>query len=142
MKTVQTAGAAVTPRPSGARGVPANRWWRTCNNAAVMAARGSSALILPVVSAVALFLLACQRQTLDNSRPASGRALNGQARDTDPARLQNDDGQWVMPAKNYSSTRFSGLDEINAGNVSKLGCCGRAGGACGVRRVGDSAVYR
>ena len=39
----------------------------------------------------------------------------------DPATLQQDDGQWVMPAKNYASTRFSGLDEINVQNVSRLG---------------------
>jgi PQQ-dependent dehydrogenase (methanol/ethanol family) len=31
-----------------------------------------------------------------------------------------DDGQWVMPAKNYASTRFSALSEINAGNVRDL----------------------
>jgi PQQ-dependent dehydrogenase (methanol/ethanol family) len=39
----------------------------------------------------------------------------------DPLTLQNDDGQWVMPAKNYASTRFSGLDEITAQNVGRLG---------------------
>src|SRR3954451_2779261 len=31
-----------------------------------------------------------------------------------------DDGQWTMPAKNYASTRFSSLDQINTGNVSSL----------------------
>ena len=31
-----------------------------------------------------------------------------------------DDGNWTMPAKNYASTRFSSLDEINGGNVAKL----------------------
>jgi PQQ-dependent dehydrogenase (methanol/ethanol family) len=31
-----------------------------------------------------------------------------------------DDGQWVMPAKNYASTRYSALDEINADNVKNL----------------------
>jgi lanthanide-dependent methanol dehydrogenase len=31
-----------------------------------------------------------------------------------------EDGNWVMPAKNYASTRFSGLDEINATNVHAL----------------------
>ncbi|HZY68825.1 MAG TPA: PQQ-dependent dehydrogenase, methanol/ethanol family, partial [Devosia sp.] len=31
-----------------------------------------------------------------------------------------EDGQWASPAKNYASTRFSGLDEINAGNVGSL----------------------
>src|SRR5512142_1043862 len=33
---------------------------------------------------------------------------------------QPDDGQWVMPAKNYASTRYSTLTEINTGNVASL----------------------
>jgi lanthanide-dependent methanol dehydrogenase len=38
------------------------------------------------------------------------------------AQIQNqpDDGQWTMPAKNYASTRFSTLDQINAGNAKQL----------------------
>jgi glucose dehydrogenase len=32
-----------------------------------------------------------------------------------------DDGRWVMPAKNYASTRFSELAEINTDNVRRLG---------------------
>ena len=32
----------------------------------------------------------------------------------------NDDGQWTMPAKDYASTRFSGLGEINGSNVKAL----------------------
>jgi len=38
------------------------------------------------------------------------------------AQIQNqtDDGQWTMPAKNYASTRFSTLAEINTGNVKNL----------------------
>src|SRR5690349_19556818 len=37
------------------------------------------------------------------------------------APVQPDDaGEWTMPAKNYASTRFSQLDEINAGNVGRL----------------------
>lgn len=31
-----------------------------------------------------------------------------------------EDGQWTMPAKNYASTRYSGLDEIDTGNVAQL----------------------
>jgi PQQ-dependent dehydrogenase (methanol/ethanol family) len=31
-----------------------------------------------------------------------------------------DDGQWTMPAKNYASTRFSALDQIDVDNVSRL----------------------
>ncbi|MBV8550537.1 MAG: methanol/ethanol family PQQ-dependent dehydrogenase [Acidobacteriaceae bacterium] len=38
------------------------------------------------------------------------------------AQIQNqpDDGQWTMAAKNYASTRFSALDQINSGNVRNL----------------------
>jgi PQQ-dependent dehydrogenase (methanol/ethanol family) len=31
-----------------------------------------------------------------------------------------EDGNWSMPAKNYASTRFSGLDEITPANVDQL----------------------
>ena len=34
--------------------------------------------------------------------------------------LPPDDGQWVRPAKDYASTRFSGLAEITAQNVKDL----------------------
>jgi alcohol dehydrogenase (cytochrome c) len=34
--------------------------------------------------------------------------------------LSQDDAQWVMPAKNYASTRYSGLAQINKSNVGDL----------------------
>ena len=34
--------------------------------------------------------------------------------------LSRDDRQWVMPAKNYAATRFSGLDQISSENVQNL----------------------
>lgn len=34
--------------------------------------------------------------------------------------LSDDPGQWVMPAKNYASTRFSELDQITTENVDEL----------------------
>jgi lanthanide-dependent methanol dehydrogenase len=37
-----------------------------------------------------------------------------------PSAAPPEDGQWTMPAKNYASTRYSGLDEINASNVKNL----------------------
>ncbi|HST54141.1 MAG TPA: methanol/ethanol family PQQ-dependent dehydrogenase [Pyrinomonadaceae bacterium] len=46
------------------------------------------------------------------TRPAGG----GQV----PAFAQGDDGQWLMPAKDYASTRFSTLDQINTENVKDL----------------------
>ncbi|HEY0139758.1 MAG TPA: methanol/ethanol family PQQ-dependent dehydrogenase [Thermoanaerobaculia bacterium] len=55
------------------------------------------------MTAVVLLLAACQRNTTD-----------------DLLSLQNDDAQWVMPAKNYASTRYSGLEQINTNNVAAL----------------------
>src|SRR6476469_5726967 len=46
--------------------------------------------------------------------PASGRSNGG------AIAAGTEDGQWLMPAKNYSSTRFSGLTEINDDNVKNL----------------------
>jgi PQQ-dependent dehydrogenase (methanol/ethanol family) len=37
-----------------------------------------------------------------------------------PSFIPNEDGQWTMPAKDYASTRFSSLDQINATNVANL----------------------
>jgi PQQ-dependent dehydrogenase (methanol/ethanol family) len=82
-------------------------------------ARYVRAVALPLASALALGIMACQKQTLDTSPPASARPVTGTF--GDPAALQQDDGQWVMPAKNYASTRFSGLTEINTENVRQLG---------------------
>src|SRR3954470_9779948 len=31
-----------------------------------------------------------------------------------------DDGQWIMPARNYASTRYSSLSQISAQNVGQL----------------------
>src|SRR5206468_3720646 len=36
------------------------------------------------------------------------------------AAAPKDDGQWVMPAKNYAATRFTDLAEITSDNVSAL----------------------
>src|SRR5919206_3163676 len=35
-------------------------------------------------------------------------------------KLAPDDGQWIRPAKDYASTRYSTLDQINTGNVKNL----------------------
>ena len=81
---------------------------------------------LRAVSSIAVFAglaatIACQKQTLDSSKPKSAVALSGTLVRANVTDLEQDDGQWVMPAKNYASTRFSGLDEIDTANVGKLG---------------------
>src|SRR5690349_6388188 len=35
-------------------------------------------------------------------------------------KMAPDDGQWVRPAKDYASTRYSTLDQINSQNVKDL----------------------
>lgn len=49
-------------------------------------------------------------------------SLNGAQSSVNKAALQPepDDAQWVMPAKNYANTRYSGLNQINTGNVKGL----------------------
>lgn len=46
--------------------------------------------------------------------PMAGRSNGG------AIAQETEDGQWVRPAKNYSSTRYSGLSEITADNVRNL----------------------
>jgi PQQ-dependent dehydrogenase (methanol/ethanol family) len=83
--------------------------------------RGWRMLLGALIATATVAAFACRGQTLDTSAPGSARALGGSVASADPASLQRDDGQWVMPAKDYASTRFSGLDEINTGNVAQLG---------------------
>jgi glucose dehydrogenase len=39
---------------------------------------------------------------------------------SDTAGTTPDDGQWIMPARDYSSSRYSGLNQITAENVGDL----------------------
>ena len=45
---------------------------------------------------------------------------SGPAWADDLVSLSKDPKQWIMPARDYASTRFSPLDQINASNVGKL----------------------
>src|SRR5689334_20991858 len=50
-------------------------------------------------------------------------ALSARTGPAPPGRVNttfSDDGQWLRPAKDYASTRFSGLSEINTNNVKGL----------------------
>src|SRR5215217_4381183 len=81
-----------------------------------------------VCAAIATMLLVlaagCDRDNDPSSNTstasASGSPLKGSFSEPDLVNLQQDDGQWVMAAKNYASTRYSTLDEINAGNAARL----------------------
>jgi PQQ-dependent dehydrogenase (methanol/ethanol family) len=69
---------------------------------------------------LALICVSCKKGPAGRSLPFLERYGAGSAQTTNLAQLQQDDGQWVMPAKNYQSTRFSGLNQINASNIRNL----------------------
>ena len=56
----------------------------------------------------------------DQPQLESTRAEGPARAPRDVAELAQDDGQWVMSAKDYASTRFSGLTEITTENVAGL----------------------
>src|SRR5437764_2042390 len=60
---------------------------------------------------------ACNRATPSTSGPQKGPLPTPPA---SSANLPADDGQWLMAAKDYANTRFSGLTQITTANVSKL----------------------
>jgi PQQ-dependent dehydrogenase (methanol/ethanol family) len=63
---------------------------------------------LLAAAAAFLPLAASQIQAATNgARPAAGATMP-------------EDGQWTMPSKDYASTRYSGLDQVNRQNVSRL----------------------
>src|SRR5881394_882441 len=76
----------------------------------------------PLALLALALMLACRAKQGVNQKtfPFLERFFPAPKTQTNLAALQNDDGQWVMPAKNYASTRFSALNQINAGNVKNL----------------------
>ncbi|MFL6200720.1 MAG: methanol/ethanol family PQQ-dependent dehydrogenase [Thermoanaerobaculia bacterium] len=65
-----------------------------------------------------LLASACRTKSPDEGNAARGSgSVQGKMSLAD---LQADDGQWAMPAKNYASTRYSGLQQIDARNVRNL----------------------
>jgi lanthanide-dependent methanol dehydrogenase len=74
----------------------------------------------------------------DVSHSTGGRtAQTGAAPASGEVDLPADDGQWTRPAKDYASTRFSGLSEINTTNVKNLRTIGTF--STGVLRGHESA---
>jgi PQQ-dependent dehydrogenase (methanol/ethanol family) len=71
-----------------------------------------------LVASALMAILACKPESSRSS--GSTTAQTGGAPSTGTAEQPADDGQWVRPAKDFASTRFSGLTEINSGNVKNL----------------------
>jgi lanthanide-dependent methanol dehydrogenase len=63
-------------------------------------------------------LAACRPESPRSAAAREPERGPAPAASTDP--LPPDDGQWIRPAKNYASWRFSSLTEITAENVARL----------------------
>jgi lanthanide-dependent methanol dehydrogenase len=68
---------------------------------------------------VALTIVGCQ-ETDDRPTSALGLVTLSKSVGTPSALPTSDDGQWVRPAKDYASTRFSTLSEIDTTNAANL----------------------
>jgi lanthanide-dependent methanol dehydrogenase len=64
------------------------------------------------------------RQSVDESvaatRAAPAPTANQSIASAPAAASPDENGEWSMPSRDYANTRYSGLDEINAGNVAQL----------------------
>src|SRR5690242_8072400 len=80
--------------------------------------------VVPHLTIAVLFLsIAAVFQTACNSKSSTGLTPPGltSASGTVPVSpAAPEDGNWTIPGKDYASTRFSGLDQINASNVGNL----------------------
>ncbi len=73
--------------------------------------------------AVALLLVPLSACKESGQKPSTASGAKSPQLDNarfDLTKLQEDDNQWVMAAKNHANTRFSKLGDINAGNVKDL----------------------
>jgi PQQ-dependent dehydrogenase (methanol/ethanol family) len=70
----------------------------------------------PAQSAILALLFVVTGGAACQERRAHGAGVSA----GDPADVGNEDGQWPMAGKDYQNRRFSGLDQINTGNVAHL----------------------
>jgi len=73
--------------------------------------------------ASSLVLTGCNTLQSLSSQPDKPQAATPKSTTEAPsptAWSAQDDGQWIMPAKDYANTRFSGLTQIHRGNVKGL----------------------
>jgi PQQ-dependent dehydrogenase (methanol/ethanol family) len=80
-----------------------------------MTERSASYFLLISIAMIAS-LLACRGV----SHPSTANRVQNQPTGARQEHGEAEDGQWTMPAKDYASTRFSGLDQITSGNVTNL----------------------
>jgi alcohol dehydrogenase (cytochrome c) len=74
-------------------------------------------LVATAIVSASCVLGSCNRNTPPTQQPQRGPAPTPPST---AAQDQPDDGQWLMAAKDYANTRFSGLQEITTENVRNL----------------------
>ena len=84
--------------------------------------RVGNALFVSIVCTAAVALSACNHSqpTPTGTAIVSGNVPAGDHAVAPAAASPTDDGNWVMPSKDYAATRFSGLHQVTPANVSKL----------------------
>ena len=69
---------------------------------------------------VAAVLSGCKGSNSHQSGSQGAQLEQKYSPQTYAGKLEPDDGQWIRPAKDYASTRYSALDQINTTNVQNL----------------------
>ncbi len=83
--------------------------------------KGSGRVTGVLLATILLFGIAITSSCKSKSHTSSGTyAQSGGQQQPYQGKTEPDDGQWIRPAKDYASTRYSTLDQINTGNVSQL----------------------
>ena len=79
-----------------------------------------SAPVSVAVLAGCLLLGGCSSGSNRQSAAPAERTSTLAVRTSSDTGSAADDGQWTMPARNYASTRYSGLNQITTENVKQL----------------------
>jgi PQQ-dependent dehydrogenase (methanol/ethanol family) len=79
----------------------------------------------PIALACSMLLVAlgCSRPGPERQAPTADErtsTIPARAAAVPPSDTSGDDGQWIMPARNYASTRYSALTQITTDNVREL----------------------
>src|SRR5438270_10701119 len=69
---------------------------------------------------IAAILCACHGSRSQQSSPQATQQESGYTPQSYSGKMEPDDGQWIRPAKDYASTRYSTLNQINTDNVKDL----------------------
>src|SRR5438067_2012993 len=93
----------IVMRSRGKKGVRSGAGQKTCISVCVFL----SLLLSGCSSSPSATVLASTANSLFTLHPYTGK-------------LEPDDGQWLRPAKDFASTRYSSLDQINTSNVKQL----------------------